>query len=520
MRYIILTLTLLCNLILVSCTDIVNDVPLQNVLEHRNYLSSKSGEEADLFKSYKNIFDNNASTNSKPYIYYYLARVENNKTYLNLGLSKFPDDPYLNLTKTKYFESSFKEENLYKDVLSKHPKFGLALYNLIESKRYSYLFSGKTITDSFFKQNIDNIKELKDLFDGYFNGENNSVHYDFNDINKYGDPEVDSFLKEKYLIMETLYERLENEYKIPNYFLNKKIHTSSKWCENYILISDNMEFKIVDYSSRILYVRDSLVIEGKFLPTGKIEFKNKNSKFLSNGVQKTMLPEYNIYKNSEPSLSQINLSFELIDGKGQTENFLERKIRNHRFSQSTYMLKFSPCEEQKPNNGRKLDKYGESVYVSDVGNTQHPISTTPPSPETIEVVEDEEEVEETIIDSTETDLVEIEEVEGNTNYKFSGQDFYIIAEDIASSEEEAKRLVEILEYEGFEKTGYLWIPDYKSLSGAEYYSVFIGPFLTIDECALEVERYRKSNPSAYGLLVSNKSTERVEIRGPGKITRR
>ena len=115
---------------------------------------------------------------------------------------------------------------------------------------------------------------------------------------------------------------------------------------------------------------------------------------------------------------------------------------------------------------------------------------------------------------------EIEEIEGNTNYKFSGQDFYIIAEDIASSEEEAKRLVEILEYEGFEKTGYLWIPDYKSLSGAEYYSVFIGPFLTIEECALEVERYRKSNPSAYGLLVSNKSTERVEIRGPGKITRR
>ena len=134
--------------------------------------------------------------------------------------------------------------------------------------------------------------------------------------------------------------------------------------------------------------------------------------------------------------------------------------------------------------------------------------------------EDEEEIEEIIIESSETDLVEIEEIEGNTNYKFSGQDFYIIAEDIASSEEEAKRLVEILEYEGFEKTGYLWIPDYKSLSGAEYYSVFIGPFLTIEECALEVERYRKSNPSAYGLLVSNKSTERVEIRGPGKITRR
>ena len=81
-------------------------------------------------------------------------------------------------------------------------------------------------------------------------------------------------------------------------------------------------------------------------------------------------------------------------------------------------------------------------------------------------------------------------------------------------------MVEILKYEGFEKADYLWIPDYKSLSGAEYYSIFIGPFLTIEECALEVERYRKSNPSAYGLLVSNKSTERVEIRGPGRITKK
>ena len=111
-------------------------------------------------------------------------------------------------------------------------------------------------------------------------------------------------------------------------------------------------------------------------------------------------------------------------------------------------------------------------------------------------------------------------VDGETGTYFTDEDFYMIAEDIAPTEEEAKRLVEILEYEGFEKAGYLWIPDYKSLSGAEYYSVFIGPFVTIEECALEVERYRKSNPSAYGLLVSNKSTERVEIRGPGKITRK
>ena len=106
----------------------------------------------------------------------------------------------------------------------------------------------------------------------------------------------------------------------------------------------------------------------------------------------------------------------------------------------------------------------------------------------------------------------------NEKLDFVDNDFYIIAEDIALSEEEAKRKVEILEYEGFEKAGYLWIPDYKSLSGAEYFSVYIGPFQTIDECATRVEEYRKSNPSAYGLLVSNKSSKRVEIRGPNRIT--
>lgn len=106
----------------------------------------------------------------------------------------------------------------------------------------------------------------------------------------------------------------------------------------------------------------------------------------------------------------------------------------------------------------------------------------------------------------------------NQNLDSADNDFYIIAEDIASTEEEAKRKVDILEYEGFEKVGYLWIPDYKSLSGAEYFSVYIGPFTTIDECATRVEEYRKSNPSAYGLLVSNKSSKRVEIRGPNRIT--
>ena len=98
----------------------------------------------------------------------------------------------------------------------------------------------------------------------------------------------------------------------------------------------------------------------------------------------------------------------------------------------------------------------------------------------------------------------------------NNKDFYIIAVSIASSETEAMDKVNSLKSEGY-NSDFLWIPDYKSLSGAEYFSVFIGPFRSESECAIAVQEYRKSNPSAYGLLVSNESSKRVSITGTNKI---
>ena len=95
----------------------------------------------------------------------------------------------------------------------------------------------------------------------------------------------------------------------------------------------------------------------------------------------------------------------------------------------------------------------------------------------------------------------------------NNKDFYIIAVSIASSDTEAMDKVNSLKSEGY-NSDFLWIPDYKSLSGAEYFSVFIGPFRSESECAIAVQEYRKSNPSAYGLLVSNESSKRVSITGP------
>ena len=98
----------------------------------------------------------------------------------------------------------------------------------------------------------------------------------------------------------------------------------------------------------------------------------------------------------------------------------------------------------------------------------------------------------------------------------NNKDFYIIAVSIASSDTEAMDKVNSLKSEGY-NSDFLWIPDYKSLSGAEYFSVFIGSFRSESECAIAVQEYRKSNPSAYGLLVSNESSKRVSITGPNKI---
>ena len=66
---------------------------------------------------------------------------------------------------------------------------------------------------------------------------------------------------------------------------------------------------------------------------------------------------------------------------------------------------------------------------------------------------------------------------------------------------------------------FLWIPDFNSLSGAELYGIYIGPYYDENQFAIEVEKYREISPGAYGLLVSDKN-ERVEIRGPNKIKKK
>ena len=101
------------------------------------------------------------------------------------------------------------------------------------------------------------------------------------------------------------------------------------------------------------------------------------------------------------------------------------------------------------------------------------------------------------------------------SYSPSEEDFYIINVSAIKDAVSARKKVDELRSMGYE-SDYLWIPDYNSLSGAEYYSVYIGPFFSQYECEEATEDYRQLHPEAYGLLVSQENV-RVRINGIGKI---
>ena len=101
-------------------------------------------------------------------------------------------------------------------------------------------------------------------------------------------------------------------------------------------------------------------------------------------------------------------------------------------------------------------------------------------------------------------------VTGNPN-----SDFYIVNVEAVKSQRTAETKVEALKNSGF-SAGYLWIPDYPSLSGIKSFAVYIGPFSTQYDCEVATEDYRKINPDAYGLLVS-KERRRIEIYGIGNV---
>lgn len=93
--------------------------------------------------------------------------------------------------------------------------------------------------------------------------------------------------------------------------------------------------------------------------------------------------------------------------------------------------------------------------------------------------------------------------------------FYIVSVMAVSKENKAKAMAADLKKKGY-PSGYLWIPDYASLSGKKLYSVYIGTYATQNECEAATEELRKVFPDAFGTEVSQ-NTRNVYITGIGKV---
>lgn len=82
---------------------------------------------------------------------------------------------------------------------------------------------------------------------------------------------------------------------------------------------------------------------------------------------------------------------------------------------------------------------------------------------------------------------------------------YVILDSAWEKKKEAQKRLVSLSHSGYSNTGYFWIPDFKYLSGAELFQVYIGPFANSSDarnalCAYEA----KFKTTTYGVRLSNK----------------
>ncbi len=76
--------------------------------------------------------------------------------------------------------------------------------------------------------------------------------------------------------------------------------------------------------------------------------------------------------------------------------------------------------------------------------------------------------------------------------------FWIIAVSAFQTADSAS--AEVLKLRGAgKKAGYLWIPDYSTLSGKKLFCVFLGPFYTETDAGRILMPYKKENPGAYAV---------------------
>lgn len=90
-------------------------------------------------------------------------------------------------------------------------------------------------------------------------------------------------------------------------------------------------------------------------------------------------------------------------------------------------------------------------------------------------------------------------------------DCYVIVTGSYGYESDVRTDVKRMKSEGYMNAGYLWIPEFASLSGARFFAPFIGPFSSYAECLYYLKNTAPTGRFWYGVKVSH-NPERVEIR--------
>lgn len=87
---------------------------------------------------------------------------------------------------------------------------------------------------------------------------------------------------------------------------------------------------------------------------------------------------------------------------------------------------------------------------------------------------------------------------------------YVVADSAWETKQQAQRRIVDLS-RTYPNSGFLWIPDFDSLSGTELFQVYVGPFLTREEAEQAtcdyIEKFNKDKTEHYAVLVSTKTNQ-------------
>lgn len=112
------------------------------------------------------------------------------------------------------------------------------------------------------------------------------------------------------------------------------------------------------------------------------------------------------------------------------------------------------------------------------------------------------------ISSTSTAALSYTDMNGLLVYR---SDCFVIITGSFANETNARDYAASMKKDNYSNTGYLWIPDYPSLSGRQLYATFIGPFQSYADCENNLRSLKVNSRFWYGKKVSY-NPEQIEIR--------